>query len=425
MQPQKIPLSDHVDLLTWQNAKFKTARLTVALFLPLKAETAASYAILPGILTHATAAYPDRIALCRHLSRLYGASVSGSVLRVGEHQVLSLTVSCLENRFALEREDVVGVCTDLLLSMLFSPCLSADGCFDADIFKEEKRCLLERIAAEINDKRYYARKRADELLANGEPYGIPINGTVEQVDALTREAVTAAWKTVLETAKIQWFFTAEENAHTVAEKLRTAFAKLPRRVCYGRTETAFTPLKAPRRASERMAVNQAKLVMSFRIAAHEPDTDSVMTGRLLSAVFGGTPHSLLFRVVREKMSLCYYCLSSFDYRKGVLTVESGVNADMVERAERAILDQLEVVRRGEFSEEDLQAALRSVINRLQESENLQSSTVAWYLPQSLNPSFMTSDEAIERLKRVDKAAICRCAETVSLHSVFTILPEEG
>ena len=425
MQPQNIPLADHVDLLTWQDAKFKTARLTVAFFLPLSEETAAQYAILPGILTHATAAYPDRIALCRHLSRLYGALVSGSVMRIGEHQVLSLTVSCLENRFALEKEDVVGSCTDLLLSMLFAPCLAEDGCFKAEIFAEEKRCLLERIAAEINDKRVYARRRADELLANGEAYGISINGTAQQVNTLTRETVTAALKTVLETAKIQWFYTAAESAEPVAEKIRTAFVGRPRRVYYGSTKTDFLPLSAPRRGSETMQVNQAKLVMSFRIAAHEPDTDSVMTGRLLSAVFGGTPHSLLFRVVREKMSLCYYCLSSFDRVKGVLTVESGVNADMVEKAEKAILEQLEVVRRGEFSEEDLQAALRSVVNQLQDSENLQSSAVGWYLSQSVTPPFMTPAQAIDLLKKVDKAAICRLAETVSLHSVFTILPEEG
>lgn len=68
--------------------------------------------------------------------------------------------------------------------------------------------------------------------------------------------------------------------------------------------------------------------------------------RLMNALLGGTPHSLLFQNVREKMSLCYYCASSYDRHKGVFLIDSGVEETDAARAEEAVLEQLDRASRG-------------------------------------------------------------------------------
>ena len=103
---QNRVLAEDVRFLALQDERFKTARLTISLFVPLKEETAALYALMPELLSHATARLPDMIAVHRELSRLYGATVSSGVQRLGDHQVLSLGVSCIRNEFALQGEDV-------------------------------------------------------------------------------------------------------------------------------------------------------------------------------------------------------------------------------------------------------------------------------------------------------------------------------
>lgn len=417
-------LADNVGFLPLKDDRFKTVRLTVGIFLPLKEETAAAYSILPELLTHATAHSPDMIALHRRRSRLYGAGVSSYVQRLGDHQVLSLSISCIQNRFALGDEDVVAGCAQLLLEMLFSPHLSADGLFDETDVQQEKRCLEERIAAVINDKRAYARMRSEELLANGEAYGIPVYGTAEAAKALTRESVTAAWKTMLKTAVFQWVYAGADDGEQAARCIRAAFENRERRPDAGSTRTAFVPLCEPRRGSEHMQVNQAKLVMGFRLHAHEPDAEAVMTGRLLSALFGGGPSSLLFRNVREKMSLCYYCSSGFERVKGVLTVDSGVDAANVERAEQEILHQLDSIRAGAFSDKELESARRYLIHHLRDNENLQSSVTGWYMGQTLYQPFRSVKETVDMIQKITKGQIIALANTVSLTSVFTVLPEE-
>ncbi len=423
MEIRSYPLADEVDFLSIRDTRFNTARLTAAMFLPLREETAAMYGILPDLLTRCSAAFPDVMQLSRRLSRLYGATLISGVSRIGEHQMLTLTVRCIDDRFALQGEAIAKEAAELLLSLLFHPHLSEDGYFDLEDFEQEKRCLCERIAAEINDKRAYAHQRGDRLLAGDDPYGVSAIGTAKTAAALDRETVTRAWQAMLKTAKFQWLYVSGDDGEAVKDQIKAAFVGRERAVDFGQTDPSFVPLPSPRRETERMSVNQAKLVMGFRLTAHEPDQKAVAAARLMTALFGGGPQSLLFRHVREEMSLCYYCQARFDRYKGVLTVDSGVAPADIKRAETAILEQLDRVARGDFSDETLEASRQSLIHRLRDHENLQSSIAGWYIGQSLCPRFLSPEEAIAQVNAVTREEICRMAQTVSPVSVYTLLPE--
>ena len=86
-----------------------------------------------------------------------------------------------------------------------------------------------------------------------------------------------------------------------------------------------------------MDVAQSKAGGAFVPASPCPAGMTAM--RLMSALFGGTPHSKLFLNVREKLSLCYYCSSSYDRHKGIVMVQSGVEQKNIEKAREEILRQ--------------------------------------------------------------------------------------
>jgi len=363
------------------------------------------------------------IAMHRRLSRLYGASAMAGVQRLGDMQLLTLTVQCIDNRFTFGGEDVAALSAELLLEMLFSPHLSDDGLFDATDIEQEKRCLLERIAAQVNDKRSYAHSKAEELLAPQEPYSVSVLGTEQTASVLTRETVTRAWKTMLETAQFHWFYAAADDGNAVKQTVQKAFASLDRKVMPLQTKVlAPAPVQ---RAAETMPLAQAKLTLGFYVGAAEPDTRTVMAARLFAALFGGSPTSFLFRNVREKMSLCYYCRAGYDRVKGALTVDSGVDAANVEKAETAILEQLETVKSGAFSTEDLEMARLHLKNALQDKENVQSGTVYWYMGQSMTDVYQSPAKAVELLESITKEEVIAVANTVSLKAVFALLPEGG
>lgn len=422
MQPESFTPAPGVRCLCLRDGRFKTARVTAALLLPLREETAAGYAILPFLLRRGCAAYPDFTALNRRLNQLYGARVMADVRRVGEAQALILTLSCIDDRYALAGEEVAGECARLLSSMLFEPALE-NGRFRAADVEQEKRCLRELIEAEIDEKRWYARHRAEQVMCAGEPYAVNRYGTVEGVERLTAESVTACWRQALAEARVQVTVQGGDG-RPVAEAIGGRFASLPERRPASLEIRRSPARQQPAETEEAMPVNQSKLVLGFRAEAAEPEGD-VAAMRLFNALWGGTPHSLLFRHVRERLSLCYYCAASYDRLKGVVLVDSGVQSDKAEEARREILRQLEAVRRGDFTDEDLEAARRSLVNQIESMGDLQSTLDNWYMGQAVLPELTTPEEAAAAAAAVTRERVRAAAEGVRLDTIYLLKAENG
>ena len=422
MQPTIRRLTAGVESLTLPDTRFKTAQITVGMFLPLSRDTVEEYAILPRLLTRACAAYPDFTALNRRLNELYGASVTGSTMRVGEAQLLLFTAETTADRYALNGETVTASCAQLLCDMLFHPALE-NGVFRREDVETERRCLAEDVRAQINDKRWYARRRAEELLCPDEAYGIGQFGSAEVIEQLTPEQVTAAWRRMLRDATVRLILQDSEAMLQVEDAFLRGFSAVPDRAPVPCVTDTATHLPALRRCTERMAINQSKLVMGIRTDCAEPQEEVAAT-RLMNAVLGGTPSSLLFRNVREKLSLCYYCSSAYDRMKGLLLVQSGVDEANAVRAEEEILRQVEALAQGDFTDEDLEAARRCVVQSFEAVGDSQSATAAWYITQTLLPRQSDPEEVRRAMEAVDRAAVIRAAGRLRCECVYLLAQEE-
>ena len=172
----RIPICDGVTFHSIGEKRFKTGRLTAAMLLPLSAETASANAVLPYLLRRSCRRYPTFRALNEKLSSLYGASLQAQVYKLGEVQVLAVSAVGLDDRYALEKEEVAGELTELLCSILFDPAFE-NGQFRQEDIDQEKRQLIEQIDSEFNDKRIYAQIRCEELMCRAEAFGVGRFGT--------------------------------------------------------------------------------------------------------------------------------------------------------------------------------------------------------------------------------------------------------
>ena len=98
---------------------------------------------------------------------------------------------------------------------------------------------------------------------------------------------------------------------------------------------------------------------------------------VLNALYGGCVTSKLFLNLRERLSLCYSVGSQLDTHKGLLTVTSGIAANHYERALSEITAQLDAVRSGDFTDEELRCAIRSAAGDLRARADAPD-TLAWY-----------------------------------------------
>ena len=409
-----------VQLIPVPDDRFQTVRIAAHFAVPLRADTAAEYALLPRLLTRCCAAYPDDLAFSRRLAMLYGASVGGTAGAIGETQQLNVSVALLDDRFVPQDTPILPECTRLLCQMLFDPALT-DGLFRAEDLAEEQRRLAEEIRAERNDLRTRALQQARRRMFADEPYGLARQGTAEQVEALTAPQVTAAWQRLLRTARVTVLAVGAVDPAQAAAPLRGAFAQIDRAPVELPEPTVHVP-SPPHTVTESAAALQSKLVMGFSTPVRAPQETMAM--RLAVALYGGTATSRLFRNVRERLSLCYYCAARYDRFKGVMLVDSGIESENAEKAQAEILRQLDELKAGRFSDDELEAARLSMLDQLGTVSDTPTYLDSWYASQ-LYPPLQTPADAARAASAVDRADVIAALQTMQPELTYLLDGRSG
>lgn len=397
--------------------RFKIGRQSAVLIVPMNQETAAANALLTCVLARSCQKYPDFTSLSKKLDSLYGASLYPSVQKVGDYQFLTIAASGIEDRYALNGESVSMELAQLLSSIIFEPNI-IDGHFREEEVEQERRQLIENIDSEYNDKRYYAIKRCIEIMCRDELYSISRYGTRQQVEALTPEDIYRAWQRVLKEARVELTMLGSTSPESACEGFSKYFSTMPR------TPARVMPVqKKPeqvRHVTETEDLSQSKLVMGFR-CQYAADDETALVNALMSLVLGGTPTSKLFLNVREKQSLCYYCASGVYNDKGIMIIDSGVETDNIEKTEQAVLEQLDMLKRGIVSDEELQNAKLALKHSRMSSLDSLGALQSYYIGGILRKNHLSPEEAAVKAESISKEEVIEMAQKVELDTVFSLV----
>lgn len=104
--------------------------------------------------------------------------------------------------------------------------------------------------------------------------------------------------------------------------------------------------------------------------------------------------------------------------KSIMLVNAGIEFDKKEIAEKEILNQFDNVKKGEFSDDEINYALKSLINDYKNIADSLSSMASYDLTNNISGIDFTPEEMIEQLKKVTKSDIVKAAGEVMLDTVF-------
>lgn len=409
-----------VNLYSHKTDKFKTAAVSLTVAAPLD-ENAGLNALLFRLLARTNKHYPTTIEMNRYLASLYGASISPIIIKRGDIQLLTLGLSIIDDRFTLENEAVSTAGTKLLCNCLFEPNVSFEG-FDEDSVEREKRLLIEKIESDRDDKRVYALNQMLHTMCKNEAYGLCEYGEIEKIKEITPNELFEQWKKLILTCPVT-VCAVGSSADSVKEVIRPYFERIgDRKLCDLHTEFV-TRADETVVATEKQPVKQGKLVIGLR-AGQTYEMDNYAAIRLMTAIFGGGTFSKLFSNVREKMSLCYYCSARFVSTKGIITVESGVETENMQKALSAIRSELNDMRKGNFTDEVIESAKLSICDTLNSVTDSCSSILAWFWSNITSEEFHTPQEFAEMIRRVYREEIILAANMVTEDTVFMLEAEE-
>ena len=414
-------LTQGVNFTYIPDQKFKTTLISFSMFTPLSEREVSGNAVLPGLLSHSCKKYPRLQDISSRLEELYGASVSGSVSKLGETQVVTLYAVGLNNFFAHESQNNISDLNQLLCEMIFNPDVESDSFKDKNL-NQEKRQLIEDIEAEINDKKTYARRRCQEIMCANEKFSINVNGDIQTARKLTGQDVYKAWKKLLSSSHVEIIVIGNADHMSIASEFKSRFSDIKRENVVVCGTQIIEKAEETKEVEENLDITQCKLVMGFRTATSYPSKDNTAF-LVMNALLGGTAQSKLFLNVREKLSLCYYCSSKYNKHKAVMFIESGVEKEKVDQAKKEIMEQLKEVKIGNFTDTELEETKLFIIQAVKSTNDSLSGLNSWYLSQTLSNKIKSPENLIEEISEVSREKVIEMANRVTLDTIYLLAPK--
>jgi predicted Zn-dependent peptidase len=311
----------------------------------------------------------------------------------------------------------------LLFDIVARPAL-VNGRFNEEYLAQEKENLKIRIEGRVNDKMQYSVDRCLEEVCRNEPYEIYDYGFVEDLEGITAEELTEHYRNMIGNCPMQVYLAGsigDEETERVAELLsgieRTGSTTL--RNGFVKKEKTGT-----RHVTETMNVTQGKLCLGCRTNT-PPDSDDYPALMVCNGILGGGIHSKLFRNVREKAGLAYYAYSMLEKFKGLMIISSGIDIGNKQKALDIIEQQLDDMAKGNISDQEMDAAVKSIETGIKSLTDSQINVVDFYLSQTIAGTSDDFTTIIEKVKKVTKDDVTSAARRIVQDTVYFLTADDS
>lgn len=427
MVPKLYKVFDSVDLYVYGSNKFKSEMLSVKFVLPCDVDMSPKNTLMISVLRRGTEKFVSLAHINKRLDELYASCLSVNNSLVGDNQVLGLTAEIIGSKFAYDGDskknngegDILDGVIEVISQILFYPATDENGDFKEIYVSGEKVNMCDMIRSRINDTASFSVSRCREIMFGGQPYGISLMGSEEQISRITAHELTQHWKEVMSRSRLHCFYLGSQDPEVVVEKLRRHFKDravndpyLP--IVPNENKDISADVKV-KRVDEKMPVVQGKLVLGFKF----PHNAQGYAERVLNELYGSSPISKLFVNVREKLGLCYSCSSVYVATKKIMLAAAGINVSDREEAENEMISQLESIRRGEFSQLDLDSVKKSIDSGIRSgaSDSLEY-IQGFYFYRNLFGIDENIDEFREKISAVTAEDVVKAARSATLDTVY-------
>ena len=395
MLDQKTQIKEGITFHQIETNKFKTNLMAIFLSLPLNRETATKNALLAAVLRRGTRKLTSQEEISKTLEEMYGASFDCGIEKSGDYHTMKFYLELLNNQFLPVKEDLSKKGLELLLDIVFDPYIENDG-FKKEYVEQEKENLKQIIEGKIDNKGSYALERCIEEMYKDKPYGVYKYGYVEDLEAINEKDLYEYYKQIINSCKIDIFVSGDNIKEIVKEVPNNKnIQELNGRKIKLEENNEKQEVENPKQIQESMDVTQGKLVMGLDIINKENklnNNDISYIAMVYNTILGVGANSKLFQNVREKASLAYTCGSNYIKRKQNIMVRAGIEIENYEKAVELINEQLEDMKKGNFTQEDIESAKNLIYSTINNIEEEQDTEISYYFGQELAQKLVTVEE---------------------------------
>lgn len=410
-----------IKLHSIQTNKFKTNLISVFITTPLVRENVTKNALIPAILRRGTKNMLTQEQISKKLEEMYGAEFDCGVEKTGDNQVIKFYLESLNDKFLPEKEDLLNKSIDVLLEIILNPLVEKEM-FKNEYLESEKSNLKQLIEAKIDNKDLYAFEKCTEKMYEGKPYSLYKYGFAEDLDKIEGKDIYNYYKNLIDTAKIDIFVSGEFNEKEIIdmliknENINKLKERLPNNIINKEETEIKEEINKPKIVEDIMNVTQGKLVIGMEIKNMKKDERFIAT--LYNTILGDSANSKMFQNVREKAHLAYSARSTYVRPKNDIFIRCGIEIDNYQKALNIIKEQLDDMKNGNFSIDDINNAKKYIISAVNSVDEEQDTEITYYLGQELAASECTLENYKENVEKVTKEQIQDLASRTQINTIY-------
>lgn len=399
--------------------KFKTNLIAVFLTTKLNRENVTKNALVSTVLRRGSKNMQTQEDISKQMEEMYGASFDCGLDKTGDNQVLKFYIEVLNDNFLPRtNEDLLENAVKNMLEIVFDPYTENES-FKEEYVEQEKNNIQKIIEGKIDNKARYALDRCIEEMYKNQPFGLYKFGYIEDLKNLNGKNLYEYYKKLIDECKIDIFVSGniDDEIEKKISKNENIQKLVSREANYVQPMIANKEIKDKENiVTESMEVTQGKLVLGLDVDIDKEDLkyDTLIYNSLL----GGTATSKMFQNVREKAHLAYVASSNYLRNKNNIFINCGIDIPNYEKALELIREQIEDMKKGDFTEEEIQNAKKGIIATIKTIEDEQDTEVSYYFGQELSNQKVSVKEYIEKIEKVNKKNIIDIANKITINTIY-------
>lgn len=417
MEYKKEEIKKGIQLHLLKTDKFKTNLTAVFLTTKLNRNTITENALISTILRRGSKNMPTQEDISIELEEMYGASFDCGLDKTGDNQVLKFYIETINDNFIPSKEDILQESIDKILEIAFNPLVEANS-FKNEYVEQEKINMKHRIEGKIDNKARYALDRTIEEMYKDEPFGLYKYGYVEDLEKINNKELYQKYKELISQCKIDIFISGKIE-DTIKEKVlnNENIKNLNEREAdYIVPKVLKKEEKEEKNTTESMDVTQGKLILGLDVNLDNEEEKYVTL--LYNNILGGSANSKIFQNVREKAHLAYAAGSSYMRFKSNIFISCGIEIANYEKALGLIREQLEQMKNGDFSEQDIEEAKKGIIATIKTIDDEQDTQITYYFGQELSQDGVSVEEYERKVREVKKEDIVKIAKDIKINTIY-------
>lgn len=422
MKYKKQEIKKGINVHIINTSRFKTNLVAVFLTTPITREEVTKDAVISSVLRRGSENMQTQEQISKELENMYGAEFDCGIDKTGDNHILKFYLESINDKYLPQNDEkMLKTSCEKLLEIAFNPVKEGEA-FKKEYVEQEKENVKRKIEGKIDNKARFALDRCIEKMYKGEPYGLYRYGYVEDVENINARNLYEYYKKLIDNCKIDIFISGpvDENEEQIILKDIEENGNIKqlkeREANFIKTAIVEKEVKQENVITESMEVTQGKLVLGLDV--HLTTEEEKYITSVYNGILGGSATSKLFQEVREKASLAYTASSNFIRHKGNIMINCGIEIKNYEKALEIIRQQLDDIRNGKFTEEDLENSKKGIISVIKGIEDEQDTEMTYYFGQELSGDKMEIPKYIETIQNVTRQNVIDIANKIEINTIY-------